>query len=1169
MLPSGEMFRVVYPNRLRSGSGLRYVRGTRATLARTAGGYVLAKSKVAAAAIVAVSALLITAGGSTAVAGAAQQTPTPTASQPAATPDPDDPCAPGQAGVVYGTEGNDVLNGTNGNDVICGLGGNDTINGGNGDDVIDGGAGNDTIAGGNGLDTLYGGDGNDAISGGNDNDAIYGGGGNDTLNGDNGNDLVSGEDGADTIRGGNGDDTLDGGNGADNLGGDNGNDRIFGGPGDDVADGALGDDQINGAEGTDTLTGGLGTDVCTEGEKVTSCESTTNPAADSSFPTQLTPAPEPAGKVTFEGGPGLDGLKIVVNSTGGLGPNDITVKPDRQASIGISSVSASPAYDVTLANPAAMTSAEVTVPYDPDQVHSDFDATDLRLASFRRTEGLWIPVTGDVNVDTTAHTVTMTVKHFSLIAVVQEARGGFWDSKALTEMFGKTPVPCVPPGSAGSHAGLDVAFVIDTSGSMYDNDPSGLRVTAAKSFLARLRPGDRAAVIDFDDWARTVIGLTDVAKSDDRDSISAALDQTNDANGGTDIGAAVSEATSLLSAGGSNRLRIAILLSDGQSYYDDNLTSAAAAAGVSFSTVALGYGADASLLNSIAAGTGGHAFTADSATDLAALYDELADTIIDDNTDTDGDGLTDCEETTGLFAPSMVYLPDLRINYPSKDFGAFSFTNPKSLDSDGDGTPDDKEVVRRNFRDNPEFANAFQVMVDAGRSTYFELVTGRPDKADTDNDGLPDPVWPRLTEVCGSEPSGTSPFDWDSDLDSVSDYVECFNGDDPLHPDTKSYGVPGLAPYSLFTPDRYDLEANPVVPILIDERGYISATNRAVYYDEDYNCVNSFGSTGCDALLAWAKQQPDDGWLCLWGHGSCPTDASQIRDKIKEIVESQKVFASDGTLRSEYVGTYSSVLCQQDFSGTGQCAISGMVAAAALVAKKLEAPELGRGAANTLSQRVGTAPKMDPAAIGRIAAAVAVSTTLYRESQVSSDAERRDRVTRAVRACSQTAVLLILPYRGTAHPCRVNPIFLPGETDAGGAARNDAAAIAADPSKLLLQYAPAAERLPVVQAALIADGKPSSNPRQWYQQYDPCKKYSAPYACDEYPFFASTRSGPPVGGAGSRLAVVLGSENTAEGNAYSAFTRSCPPVSSTPRKPFLVVPLVGPAAAPTDWVCPR
>ncbi|MBD8058526.1 hypothetical protein IC607_06055 [Cellulomonas sp. JH27-2] len=106
--------------------------------------------------------------------------------------------------------------------------------------------------------------------------------------------------------------------------------------------------------------------------------------------------------------------------------------------------------------------------------------------------------------------------------------------------------------------------------------------------------------------------------------------------------------------------------------------------------------------------------------------------------------------------------------------------------------------------------------------------------------------------------------------------------------------------------------------------------------------------------------------------------------------------------------------------GAGNDTIAGgMVAAAALVAKKLEAPELGRGAANTLSQRVGTAPTMDPAAIGRIAAVVAVSTTLYRESQVSSDAERRDRVTRAVRACSQTAVLLILPDRGAAHPCRL------------------------------------------------------------------------------------------------------------------------------------------------------
>ena len=48
-----------------------------------------------------------------------------------------DLCAPGQPGVVYGTNGADRLTGTNGADVICGRGGNDQISGRGGDDLID------------------------------------------------------------------------------------------------------------------------------------------------------------------------------------------------------------------------------------------------------------------------------------------------------------------------------------------------------------------------------------------------------------------------------------------------------------------------------------------------------------------------------------------------------------------------------------------------------------------------------------------------------------------------------------------------------------------------------------------------------------------------------------------------------------------------------------------------------------------------------------------------------------------------------------------------------------------------------------------------------------------------------------------------------------------------
>ena len=42
---------------------------------------------------------------------------------------------------------------------------------------------------------------------------------------------------------------------------------------------------------------------------------------------------------------------------------------------------------------------------------------------------------------------------------------------------------------------ISIIFVLDDSGSMGSNDPSNLRVTAVKLFIAMLDPGDGAAVI--------------------------------------------------------------------------------------------------------------------------------------------------------------------------------------------------------------------------------------------------------------------------------------------------------------------------------------------------------------------------------------------------------------------------------------------------------------------------------------------------------------------------------------------------------------------------------------------------------------------------------------------------------------------------------------------------
>jgi Ca2+-binding RTX toxin-like protein len=75
-------------------------------------------------------------------------------------------CTRSGAGVIQGTQGNDVICGSAGADAINALGGNDLVFGRGGNDAIQGASGNDTLFGEAGDDLLQGGDGTDKADGG-------------------------------------------------------------------------------------------------------------------------------------------------------------------------------------------------------------------------------------------------------------------------------------------------------------------------------------------------------------------------------------------------------------------------------------------------------------------------------------------------------------------------------------------------------------------------------------------------------------------------------------------------------------------------------------------------------------------------------------------------------------------------------------------------------------------------------------------------------------------------------------------------------------------------------------------------------------------------------------------------------------------------------------------
>ena len=167
-------------------------------------------------------------------------------------------------------------------------------------------------------------------------------------------------------------------------------------------------------------------------------------------------------------------------------------------------------------------------------------------------------------------------------------------------------------------ASQDTVFVIDNSGSMYHNDPTGLRLSAAKAYVDMMRTPDRAAIVMFASSAELVRGhhLTS-----NYTQVKANIDTIPPPGGGTDMASGLTTATiELVDYGHPDHTRIEILLSDGFSDIDAAIVAAddAAAEGIVIFTIGLHSG-DSRLLRQIADITGGeyyHAPTADALEDI-------------------------------------------------------------------------------------------------------------------------------------------------------------------------------------------------------------------------------------------------------------------------------------------------------------------------------------------------------------------------------------------------------------------------------------------------------------------------------------------------------------------------------------------------------------------------
>lgn len=175
--------------------------------------------------------------------------------------------------------------------------------------------------------------------------------------------------------------------------------------------------------------------------------------------------------------------------------------------------------------------------------------------------------------------------------------------------------------AAGGQATMDIALILDSSGSMQSNDPQRLRISAAKVFADTMLNGDQAAVVGFDTASYVAFPLQKLGP--DRAPVRAAIESIGESGGSTNIVAGLNTAFNELSGSAEPGPKAAVLLTDGehnQGDWDEGSYTQYATEGWPVFTVGLGSGINETALRDIASATGGQYYALTDPNQLVQLY---------------------------------------------------------------------------------------------------------------------------------------------------------------------------------------------------------------------------------------------------------------------------------------------------------------------------------------------------------------------------------------------------------------------------------------------------------------------------------------------------------------------------------------------------------------------
>jgi hypothetical protein len=248
-------------------------------------------------------------------------------------------------------------------------------------------------------------------------------------------------------------------------------------------------------------------------------------------------------------------------------------------------------------------------------------------------------------------------------------------------------------GTSTSITPIDIVFALDSSGSMFQNDPTGLRKTASKGLVDKLNSNrDTGGVVSWDDNVDFTFGL-----SGDFERLKTEIDRVND-SGQTNLNVGLQSAIALLRANTrtapSNE--IIIFLNDGSGTYTPCASNGPAkdalANGIVIYSIGLGSNADTSALADMAACTGGQVYPEVTPANLQAIFDEIFDAVVNSSIPHNVDVLEVIEDGIDVNAASITPKPSSVKKDSSGRITSIRWNDIDDLDND-DGMEAGEEVL--------------------------------------------------------------------------------------------------------------------------------------------------------------------------------------------------------------------------------------------------------------------------------------------------------------------------------------------------------------------------------------------------------------------------------------------------------------------------------------------